>query len=97
MVLLLDMALPNAAMSPAPAVVNEPSADNVSWQADVLSDAEPWQLLQRAAQLAAELGIDSEAFMEEAWSACLEARPGLREAIEDKELRSQLKKLRKRG
>jgi hypothetical protein len=35
--------------------------------------------------------------MQAAWAACLDARPGLREEIADKELRAQLKKLRKRG
>jgi hypothetical protein len=55
------------------------------------------QLLRRAAELAAARGIESELFMQAAWSACLDARPGLREQIADKELRSQLKKLRKRG
>jgi hypothetical protein len=55
------------------------------------------QLLRRAAQLAADVGMDSERFMEAAWDACLDARPGLRAELEDRELRSQLKKLRKRG
>jgi hypothetical protein len=35
--------------------------------------------------------------MDAAWEACLEARPELREELADKELRAQLKKLRKRG
>jgi hypothetical protein len=35
--------------------------------------------------------------MQAAWAACLDASPGLREELADKELRSQLKKLRKRG
>jgi hypothetical protein len=35
--------------------------------------------------------------MQAAWAECLDARPGLREEIADKELRAQLKKLRKRG
>jgi hypothetical protein len=55
------------------------------------------QLLERAADLAADRGIDSDLFMQAAWTACLDARPGLREQLEDKELRSRLKKLRKRG
>jgi hypothetical protein len=54
-------------------------------------------LLRRAAQLAAEQGGDTDLFMQAAWAACLEARPGLREELADKELRAQLKKLRKRG
>ena len=35
--------------------------------------------------------------MDAAWEACLEARPGLREKLVDKELKAQLRKLRKRG
>lgn len=69
--------------------------------AEILPETTEWrevvQLLRQAAQLAAERGAESEPFMEAAWEAYLEARPGLREAIEDKELRSRLKKLRKRG
>ena len=61
----------------------------------------PWrevvQLLRRASQLATEHGVDSDLFMQAAWAACLDARPGLREQLADKELRAQLKKLRKRG
>jgi len=54
-------------------------------------------LLRRAAQLAAEQGGDTDLFMQAAWAACLDARPGLREELAEKELRAQLKKLRKRG
>jgi hypothetical protein len=68
----------------------EPATDDAAWREVV-------QLLRRAAQLAAERGAESDLFMQAAWAACLEARPGLREALADKELRSQLKKLRKRG
>ncbi|HET9626062.1 MAG TPA: hypothetical protein VFP84_32095 [Kofleriaceae bacterium] len=55
------------------------------------------QLLRRAAKLAAEHSAETDLFMQAAWAACLDARPGLREQLEDKELRAQLKKLRKRG
>jgi len=74
---------------PPPAAL-DPSLDDTPWT-DVV------QLLRRAAQLSATRGVDSDHFMQAAWAACLEARPGLREKLEDKELRSQLKKLRKRG
>lgn len=64
--------------------------------------SEPWvdeltELLAKAAELAAAHDLDSEAFIQAAWSACLAARPALREELEDKELRAQLRKLRKRG
>lgn len=54
-------------------------------------------LLHRAAEAAATAGVSSDAFMAAAWQAYLDSHPGMREALEDKELRSQLKKLRKRG
>lgn len=54
-------------------------------------------LLSRAATLAAERGMSSDTFMAAAWQAYLDAHPGMREQLEDKALRSELKKLRKRG
>lgn len=54
-------------------------------------------LLARAAELAAKAEIDSAEFMSAAWNAILDAHPGMREALADKELRTQLKKLRKQG
>jgi hypothetical protein len=54
-------------------------------------------LLARAAELAASQDLDSAAFMSAAWNAILDAHPGMREELADKELRSQLKKLRKQG
>ncbi len=67
-----------------------------------LSTSESWsdeveRLLDEAAQLAAKHGLATEAFMAAAWQRCLDSHPGLREELEDKELRSQLKKLRKQG
>lgn len=54
-------------------------------------------LLRRAAAAAAATGVSNDAFMASAWQAFLDAHPVMREALADKELRSQLKKLRKRG
>ncbi|MDQ3368161.1 MAG: hypothetical protein M3680_22280 [Myxococcota bacterium] len=54
-------------------------------------------MLDEAAKLAAEHGLPTEAFMAAAWQHCLDSHPGLREQLEDKELKSELKKLRKRG
>ncbi|HEX4421771.1 MAG TPA: hypothetical protein VH165_27860 [Kofleriaceae bacterium] len=92
------MAQPNLALTPRAEALTGSSAelpaelpaDDAAWK-DVL------QLLRKAAKLAAERGVESDLFMQATWAACLEARPGLREELEDKELRSQLKKLRKRG
>lgn len=55
------------------------------------------QLLREAATLAATDGVPTEMFMAAAWQQCLDSHPGLREEIETKELKSELKKLRKRG
>ena len=55
------------------------------------------ELLSRAAKLAADQGLDNEAFMGAAWTAVLDAHPGMREALADKELRKQLKTWRKQG
>jgi hypothetical protein len=84
------MAHSNPALTAPPSEPSELLPDTTSWR-DVV------QLLRQAARLAAERGSDSEQFMQAAWAACLEARPGLREELADKELRAQLKKLRKRG
>jgi hypothetical protein len=54
-------------------------------------------LLTRAASLSTKNGVATDDFMNAAWNAVLDANPGLREHLIDKELRSQLKKLRKQG
>ena len=55
------------------------------------------ELLSRAAKLAADKGVDNEAFMAAAWNAVLDAHPGMREALADRELRKQLRAWRKQG
>ena len=62
----------------------------------------PWQvevsdLLARAAGLCADQGADLDAFMKGAWSAYMAARPGLREHLEELQLRTQLEQLRSTG
>jgi len=79
----------------SPVTSPEPSIEDTAWEDTAWRDVV--QLLRRAAQLAAERGTQTDLFMQAAWEACLEARPGLREELADKELRAQLKKLRKRG
>jgi hypothetical protein len=81
------MANPNSALAPP--------ADEQPMGARELDKIE--RLLTRAAELAAEQGLDTEVFMNAAWEACLESRPGLREKLVDKELKAQLRKLRKKG
>jgi hypothetical protein len=68
-------------------------------QADLV---QPWHsevgdLLAQAAILCIENGLDVDAFMKGAWSAYVEARPGLRDYIEEMQLRTQLEEIRKLG
>jgi hypothetical protein len=68
----------------------------------VESPTRPWQfmldvLLHQAAALCVQNGVDIEAFMHGAWSAYVETRPGMRDQIEESQLRSQLDELRKFG
>ena len=63
---------------------------------------QPWNvevgdLLAQAALLCVEHGLDVDAFMKGAWSAYIEARPGLRDYLEEMQLRNQLEELRKLG
>lgn len=69
---------------------------------DTAEDVTPWHqevgdLLAQAAILCISHGLDAETFMKGAWSAYIEARPGLREYIEDMRLRGQLEEIRKLG
>lgn len=55
------------------------------------------ELLARAGALAASLGVNMDNWMKEAWSAYVDAQPGLREHIEDMQLIAQLNSLRESG
>jgi hypothetical protein len=62
----------------------------------------PWHaevslLLSQAATLCVEHGVDVDAYMSGAWAAYLEARPGMRDQLEEMKLRDQLDELRKLG
>ena len=65
--------------------------------APALTPAPIDRLLARAAELATVSGLDADAFIHAAWTALLDARPELRAKLEDKRLKSDLRKLRKRG
>ncbi len=54
-------------------------------------------LLARAGKLAASMGVNLDTWMKEAWSAYVDAQPGLREHIEDMQLLAQLSALRESG
>jgi hypothetical protein len=62
----------------------------------------PWtaqldELLAQAAALGARHGVEADAFMQGAWAAFIDARPGLREQLEEMNLKNQLDELRKQG
>jgi hypothetical protein len=63
---------------------------------------QPWQaeigrLLTAAAALCVENDVDVDNFMRGAWSAYVETRPGMREHLEELQLRDQLEEIRKLG
>lgn len=66
------------------------------------NELKPWHaavgdLLAQAAALCVENGLDVETFMKGAWSAYVESRPGMREYLEELQLREQLDELRRLG
>lgn len=62
-----------------------------TWQTEVS------ELLARAAQLCVEHDIDVDPFVRGAYSAYLDARPGLKEHLEELQLRAQLEEMRTAG
>lgn len=82
----------NASEPETPESEPEPiDAPRLSWQAEV------GRLLSRAAALCVEQSVDVDSFMKGAWSAYVEARPGMREHLEELQLRDQLDEIRKTG
>ena len=69
----------------------EPKVPEKAWPAAI------GELLTQAAAIGVKHDIDVDAFMRSAWSAYLEARPGMREYLEDMQLRTQLDEYRKSG
>lgn len=66
------------------------------------TDNKPWQvqvseLLARAAALCVEQGVEIDPFVRGAYSAYLEANPGMREHLAEQQLKAQLEQLRERG
>ena len=55
------------------------------------------ELLARAAQLCAEHGVEMDPFLRRATAAYLDARPGMREYLEEEQLKAQLEELRENG
>ncbi len=67
------------------------NAPRTPWHAEV------GQLLSQAASLCVDHGVDLDAFMKGAWSAYVESRPGMRDYLEEMQLRDQLEDLRRNG
>lgn len=65
--------------------------ENKHWQVEVS------ELLARAAELCVEHEIDVDPFVRGAYSAYLEARPGMREELAEMQLKAQLEEMRKLG
>ena len=82
---------PNASAEPETKEAEPIDAPGLPWQAEVR------RLLSRAAALCVEQGVDVDNFMKAAWSVYIEARPGMREQLEDMQLREQLDEIRKAG
>jgi len=62
-----------------------------SWQSEVR------ELLARAARLSVDHDVDIEPFLSGATGAYFDARPGLREYLEEKELEATLEQMREAG
>ena len=73
--------------------ISEPVFDGTSQ----LCQAEISQLLAKAAIMCVDLDIEVDTFMRGAWSAYVEARPGMRERLEELQLARHLAYMRHKG
>jgi hypothetical protein len=78
------------------------SAEPETNSSEPIDAPRPWQaevgrLLAQAAALCVEQGVDVDNFIRGAWTAYVEARPGMREHLEEIQLRDQLEEIRKAG
>jgi hypothetical protein len=81
---------------------NLPETPEISTLSEGRGPRVPWytevsELLSHAAELCVQHGLDVDSFMKGAWSAYVESRPGMREQLEEMQLREQLEELRKLG
>lgn len=82
--------------------LNMPATLEIDPPSETSAPREPWhaevsQLLSHAAELCVQHGVDVDNFLKIAWSAYVESRPGMREHLEELQLREQLDALRKLG
>jgi hypothetical protein len=83
--------LTQSAPSEPETLETEPIEPPRSWQTEL------GRLLTKAAALCVEHGVDLDSFMKNAWSAYVEARPGMRDYLEEMQLRDQLEEIRQAG
>jgi len=86
----------------APDTSNEPREAIAEAVAETADAGRPWditvsRLLEQAAIMCVEHGVDVDSFMNGAWSAYVESRPGMRAQLEEAQLREHLDGLRKAG
>jgi len=82
--------------------LNMPAELEIDPPSETSAPVEPWhaevsQLLSHAAELCVKHGVDVDHFLKIAWSAYVESRPGMREHLEELQLREQFDMLRKLG
>ena len=65
--------------------------ENKAWMVEVS------ELLSRAAELCVEHEVEVDPFVRGAYSAYLDARPGMKEHLEELHLKQQLEEMRKHG
>lgn len=82
---------PNASAEPETPDTEPIDTPRLPWQAEV------GRLLTQAATLCVEHDVDIDSFMRGAWSAYVETRPGMRDYLEEMQLRDQLEEIRKAG
>lgn len=78
------------------APVQEPSLGDAASE-PVSPTTELSALLSHAGKVAATMDIELEAWMQAAWSAYVDARPGLREHLEEMQMMAQITAMRQRG
>jgi hypothetical protein len=79
------------------AIGHAPIAAGTSADAPETAVARLRAALDEAAEAAVAAGVDLEPWMQAAWTAYVEHRPGLRQHLEDVQLAHQLDELRQRG
>ena len=72
-------------------ITSAPVDEAPNWAAEVGA------LLMQAATMCVEHGLEVDMFIQGAWTAYVDARPGMREYIEEMTIRKQLQELRDTG